>query len=51
MTGSASWRKKIYNMGFQAIEHIVGYFLLGAAVVIPIWIVIRLLNMGKTNPN
>jgi len=38
---------RIYNMGFQAVEHILGYFLLGAAVVIPIWLVARLLNMGK----
>ena len=39
--------ERIYNMGFRAIEHIIGYFLLGAAVVIPVWLVIRLLNMGK----
>lgn len=39
--------ERIYNMGFRAIEHIVGYFLLGAAVVIPVWLVVRLLNMGR----
>ncbi|MBN9024858.1 DUF6460 domain-containing protein [Kaistia sp. K-TC2] len=39
------WR--IWNMGFGAIEWIWKYFLLGAVIVIPVWIVIRLLNMGK----
>ena len=38
---------RIYQMGFDTIEHIAGYFLLGAAVVVPIWLVIRLLNMGR----
>ncbi|WEK51798.1 MAG: DUF6460 domain-containing protein [Candidatus Kaistia colombiensis] len=39
------WR--IWNMGFGAIEWVWQYFLLGAVIVIPVWIVIRLLNMGK----
>lgn len=39
------WR--IWNMGFGAIEWIWKYFLLGAVIVVPVWIVIRLLNMGK----
>ncbi|BCP51698.1 hypothetical protein K32_03150 [Kaistia sp. 32K] len=39
------WR--IWNMGFGAIEWIWKYFLLGAVIVVPVWIVIRLLNLGK----
>jgi hypothetical protein len=39
--------RRIWNMGFGAIEWVWRYFLLGAVIVVPIWIVIRLLNLGK----
>jgi uncharacterized protein DUF6460 len=39
--------RRIWNMGFGAIEWIWRYFLLGAVIVIPVWVIIRLLNMGK----
>jgi hypothetical protein len=35
-----AWR--IYMYGFDSIEWIVRYFLLGAVIVFPIWLVIRL---------
>lgn len=38
---------RIWNMGFAAIENFIGYFLLGAAVVIPAFIVIRLLSYRR----
>lgn len=38
---------RVWNMGFGAIEWIWTYFLLGAVVVIPIWIVLRLLKIGR----
>lgn len=38
---------RLYDMGFGAIEWAFRYFLLGAAVVIPIWIVVRLLKIGS----
>lgn len=41
--------ERIYNMGFRAVEHLAGYFLLGAVIVIPIWLIVRLLNMGKSS--
>lgn len=37
----------IWNMGFRAIERFVGYFLLGAAVVVPAFIVLRLLSYRR----
>jgi hypothetical protein len=37
----------ILAMGWDAVMNIINYFLLGAAVVIPIWIVMRLLNGRK----
>jgi len=41
--------RRVWNMGFGAIEWIWQYFLLGAVIVIPLWLVLRLLNMGKGN--
>lgn len=40
----------IYNLGFDAFESILGYLLLGAMVVIPIWLVIRLASARKSRP-
>lgn len=32
----------VWNMGFDAVEWLWRYFLLGAAVVVPIWLIVRL---------
>ena len=32
---------RIYNMGFDAFEWIIRYFLLGAVIVFPIWLIAR----------
>jgi hypothetical protein len=32
-------------MGFEAIREIIDYILVGAAIVIPVWLVLRLLTM------
>lgn len=37
----------IYNLGFDAFESILGYLLLGAMVVIPIWLIMRLASARK----
>ena len=37
---------RIYNMGFDAIEWAYRYFLLGAIIVFPVWIISRLLKFG-----
>ena len=45
-----AWR--IYDMGFGAIEWALRYLLLGAAVVIPIWIIVRLVKLsGRSGEN
>lgn len=36
----------VWNMGFSAFDKALRYFLLGAVVVIPIWIIIRVLKIG-----
>ena len=36
--------RRIYDLGFGAVESVLGYFILGAMVVVPIWIISRLLK-------
>jgi len=40
----------IYELGFGAFESILGYLLLGAMVVVPIWLVLRLAAARKRPP-
>ena len=37
----------VWRMGFAAIDRFLGYFLLGAAVVVPIFIVLRILSYRR----
>ena len=37
----------IWNMGYSAIERFLGYFLLGAAIVVPAFIVFRLFSYRR----
>jgi hypothetical protein len=37
----------LWNMGFDAIHWLWRYFLLGAIIVIPIWLVVRLVNAPR----
>lgn len=39
--------RSIWNMGFDAIRWMWRYFLLGAVIVIPIWILMRLFNTPR----
>ena len=36
--------RNVWNMGFDAVRWLWRYFLLGALIVIPIWIIMRLVN-------
>ena len=38
--------ERIYDMGFVAVEKAFRYFLLGAVIVFPVWLVMRLLKMA-----
>lgn len=38
--------RSIYDMGFGAIEWLLGYLVLGAMLVIPIWLLVRFLKTG-----
>lgn len=37
--------RRLWEMGFDAIEEAVSYFILGAIVVFPIWIVLRVMKL------
>lgn len=41
--------RRLYDMGFGAIEWVFGYLLIGAMVVVPIWLISRLLNAGRSD--
>src|SRR6266571_4755605 len=38
---------RIWDMGFDAVRWLWRYLLLGAAVVVPIWLVMRLMRVAK----
>lgn len=38
--------RHLYGMGFDAVRWIWRYFLLGAVVVVPIWLLMRLVGSG-----
>jgi hypothetical protein len=39
--------QRIWEMGFDAVRWLWRYFLLGAVIVIPIWIIMRLINAPR----
>jgi len=39
--------RSIWDMGFDAVRWVWRYFLLGAVIVIPIWIIARLVNAPR----
>ena len=39
----------IWNMGFDAVRWLWRYFLLGAVIVVPIWILVRLAKVPRGN--
>jgi hypothetical protein len=39
--------RHVWNMGWDAVLWMWRYFLLGAVIVVPIWLVVRLLKAGR----
>ena len=39
--------RSIWNMGWETVRYVWRYFLLGAVLVIPIWIIMRLVNAPR----
>lgn len=40
--------QRLWNMGFHALGRIGSYLALGAVVVVPVWLVLRLISVGRT---
>lgn len=40
----------IWDLGFEAVVRLWRYFLLGAAIVVPIWLVVRLARAPRARP-
>lgn len=40
--------RRIYDLGFGAIEWLLDYLVLGAMIVVPVWLIMRLLRVGTT---
>ncbi|MEI8154029.1 MAG: DUF6460 domain-containing protein [Hyphomicrobiales bacterium] len=40
--------RDVWNMGFDAVRWLWQYFLLGAVIVIPIWLILRLMRAPKS---
>jgi hypothetical protein len=43
----ARFARNIYEMGFSAIDKALRYFLLGAVIVIPVWLILRITRAGR----
>ncbi len=39
--------ERLWNMGFHALGRLGNYLVIGAIVVVPIWLIMRLLAMGR----
>jgi hypothetical protein len=39
--------QRLWDLGFGAIHVVVEYVVAGAVIVIPVWLVLRLMNTGK----
>ncbi len=39
--------RRIYENGFETLRWIYRYFLLGAVIVVPIWLIARILKLGQ----
>ena len=39
--------ERLWNMGFDAVRWLWGYFLLGAVIVVPIWLLMRVMNAPR----
>ena len=40
--------RRLWNLGFGAVRVVLEYVIAGAVIVVPIWLVLRLLNMGRS---
>lgn len=39
--------RSLFSFGFEAVEKLWRYFLLGAVIVVPLWLIMRIAQSGK----
>lgn len=44
--GVANFFRRIYALGFGAVRELIDYVAAGAAIVLPVWLLLRLLNVS-----
>lgn len=49
VNGLRNLLERIYALGWDSIEWVFRYFLLGAVIVFPVWLIVRLLKLGRRN--
>jgi hypothetical protein len=47
VNGLRSLALRIYDMGFGTVELVGRYILLGAVIVVPVWLLMRILKFGR----
>lgn len=45
--GIRAFFERLWNMGFAAVEQLIGYIVLGAAIVIPAFFILRVLSLRR----
>jgi len=50
LRGLQRFLERIYDLGFGAIRELVNYVLAGAAIVVPVWFILRVLSVGGRRP-
>lgn len=51
INGLRNLARRIYELGFDSIEWIIRYFLLGAVIVFPVWLIVRIMKIGRRSNN
>ena len=46
LRGVQDFINRIYALGFGAVREVINYVIAGAVIVVPVWFVLRLLNVG-----
>ncbi len=46
LRGVQDFLNRIYALGFGAVREVINYVIAGAVIVVPVWFILRLLNVG-----
>jgi hypothetical protein len=46
LRGVQDFINRIYALGFGAVREVINYVIAGAVIVVPVWFILRLLNVG-----